>query len=171
MANASPRGAPAADVARVPAWGSGAPCTACSRATEARSTWTATAPRISGSSDTALPDRSDSRASWASEMAGTTAFRHAASTPRRRLAASSTMMPTMASTSTTISTINPHGVFDEVFWTTGGVVVEVVLDEVVVVRGSVADVAGWITPRIGGVGPMTRAMLLINAVRAAERAL
>jgi len=35
---------------------------------------------------------------------------------------------------------------------------------------SVAQVAGWITPRIGGVGPMTRAMLLRNAVRAAERA-
>jgi len=34
---------------------------------------------------------------------------------------------------------------------------------------SVADVAGWITPRIGGVGPMTRAMLLRNAVLAAER--
>ncbi len=34
---------------------------------------------------------------------------------------------------------------------------------------SVAEVAGWITPRIGGVGPMTRAMLLRNAVRAAER--
>ncbi len=34
----------------------------------------------------------------------------------------------------------------------------------------VAEVAGWITPRIGGVGPMTRAMLLGNAVRAAERA-
>ncbi len=34
----------------------------------------------------------------------------------------------------------------------------------------VAEVAGWITPRIGGVGPMTRAMLLTNAVRAAERA-
>ncbi len=33
----------------------------------------------------------------------------------------------------------------------------------------VADVAGWLTPRIGGVGPMTRAMLLVNAVRAAER--
>jgi methylenetetrahydrofolate dehydrogenase (NADP+)/methenyltetrahydrofolate cyclohydrolase len=38
------------------------------------------------------------------------------------------------------------------------------------VDASVADVAGWITPRIGGVGPMTRAMLLTNAVRAAERA-
>jgi len=33
----------------------------------------------------------------------------------------------------------------------------------------VAAVAGWLTPRIGGVGPMTRAMLLSNAVRAAER--
>src|SRR5215471_6139238 len=32
----------------------------------------------------------------------------------------------------------------------------------------VAAVAGWITPRLGGVGPMTRAMLLRNAVRAAE---
>jgi methylenetetrahydrofolate dehydrogenase (NADP+)/methenyltetrahydrofolate cyclohydrolase len=37
------------------------------------------------------------------------------------------------------------------------------------VEASVADVAGWITPRIGGVGPMTRAMLLRNAVLAAER--
>jgi methylenetetrahydrofolate dehydrogenase (NADP+)/methenyltetrahydrofolate cyclohydrolase len=35
---------------------------------------------------------------------------------------------------------------------------------------SVAEVAGWITPRIGGVGPMTRAMLLRNCVRAASRA-
>jgi len=35
---------------------------------------------------------------------------------------------------------------------------------------AVAEVAGWITPRLGGVGPMTRAMLLQNAVRAAERA-
>ncbi len=35
---------------------------------------------------------------------------------------------------------------------------------------SVAEVAGWLTPRLGGVGPMTRAMLLRNAVRAAERA-
>ncbi|MDA8274885.1 MAG: bifunctional 5,10-methylenetetrahydrofolate dehydrogenase/5,10-methenyltetrahydrofolate cyclohydrolase [Actinomycetota bacterium] len=34
----------------------------------------------------------------------------------------------------------------------------------------VAEVAGWITPRIGGVGPMTRAMLLRNAVQAAGRA-
>jgi methylenetetrahydrofolate dehydrogenase (NADP+) / methenyltetrahydrofolate cyclohydrolase len=33
----------------------------------------------------------------------------------------------------------------------------------------VAEVAGWITPRLGGVGPMTRAMLLQNAVHAAER--
>jgi methylenetetrahydrofolate dehydrogenase (NADP+) / methenyltetrahydrofolate cyclohydrolase len=33
----------------------------------------------------------------------------------------------------------------------------------------VADVASWVTPRLGGVGPMTRAMLLRNAVLAAER--
>jgi methylenetetrahydrofolate dehydrogenase (NADP+) / methenyltetrahydrofolate cyclohydrolase len=33
----------------------------------------------------------------------------------------------------------------------------------------VAEVAGWITPRLGGVGPMTRAMLLRNTVLAAER--
>jgi methylenetetrahydrofolate dehydrogenase (NADP+)/methenyltetrahydrofolate cyclohydrolase len=38
------------------------------------------------------------------------------------------------------------------------------------VREDVAEVAGWITPRLGGVGPMTRAMLLRNAVRAAELA-
>ena len=38
------------------------------------------------------------------------------------------------------------------------------------VTDDVADVAGWITPRIGGVGPMTRAMLLTNTVEAAERA-
>ena len=34
----------------------------------------------------------------------------------------------------------------------------------------VAEVAGWITPRLGGVGPMTRAMLVRNALRAAELA-
>jgi len=34
---------------------------------------------------------------------------------------------------------------------------------------SVAEVAGWITPRLGGVGPTTRAMLLRNTVLAAER--
>jgi methylenetetrahydrofolate dehydrogenase (NADP+)/methenyltetrahydrofolate cyclohydrolase len=32
-----------------------------------------------------------------------------------------------------------------------------------------ASVAGWITPRVGGVGPTTRAMLLRNTVDAAER--
>jgi methylenetetrahydrofolate dehydrogenase (NADP+)/methenyltetrahydrofolate cyclohydrolase len=37
------------------------------------------------------------------------------------------------------------------------------------VADEVAEVAGWITPRLGGVGPMTRAMLLVNAVEAAER--
>ena len=34
---------------------------------------------------------------------------------------------------------------------------------------AVAEVAGWITPRLGGVGPTTIAMLLSNAVAAAER--
>ncbi|MGO1240921.1 MAG: tetrahydrofolate dehydrogenase/cyclohydrolase catalytic domain-containing protein, partial [Cellulosimicrobium funkei] len=34
----------------------------------------------------------------------------------------------------------------------------------------VAEVAGWISPNPGGVGPMTRAMLLANVVDAAERA-
>jgi methylenetetrahydrofolate dehydrogenase (NADP+) / methenyltetrahydrofolate cyclohydrolase len=34
----------------------------------------------------------------------------------------------------------------------------------------VAEVAGFLSPRIGGVGPMTRAMLLRNAITAAERA-
>ncbi len=37
------------------------------------------------------------------------------------------------------------------------------------VEESVADVASWITPRLGGVGPTTRAMLLSNTVDAAER--
>jgi methylenetetrahydrofolate dehydrogenase (NADP+) / methenyltetrahydrofolate cyclohydrolase len=35
----------------------------------------------------------------------------------------------------------------------------------------VYDVAGWVSPNPGGVGPMTRAMLLTNIVEAAERAL
>jgi methylenetetrahydrofolate dehydrogenase (NADP+)/methenyltetrahydrofolate cyclohydrolase len=35
---------------------------------------------------------------------------------------------------------------------------------------SVGDVASWITPRLGGVGPTTVAMLLRNTVEAAERA-
>lgn len=34
---------------------------------------------------------------------------------------------------------------------------------------SVGEVASWITPRLGGVGPTTVAMLLRNTVRAAER--
>ena len=38
------------------------------------------------------------------------------------------------------------------------------------VDDGVAEVAGWLSPRIGGVGPMTRAMLLVNTVEAAERA-
>jgi methylenetetrahydrofolate dehydrogenase (NADP+)/methenyltetrahydrofolate cyclohydrolase len=32
----------------------------------------------------------------------------------------------------------------------------------------VGEVAGWITPRLGGVGPTTVAMLLLNTVLAAE---
>jgi methylenetetrahydrofolate dehydrogenase (NADP+)/methenyltetrahydrofolate cyclohydrolase len=38
------------------------------------------------------------------------------------------------------------------------------------VADEVAEVAGWLSPRIGGVGPMTRALLLRNTVEAAERA-
>jgi methylenetetrahydrofolate dehydrogenase (NADP+)/methenyltetrahydrofolate cyclohydrolase len=34
----------------------------------------------------------------------------------------------------------------------------------------VKQIAGWITPVPGGVGPMTRAMLLVNTLEAAERA-
>lgn len=35
---------------------------------------------------------------------------------------------------------------------------------------AVRERAGWVTPVPGGVGPMTRAMLLVNTVQAAERA-
>jgi methylenetetrahydrofolate dehydrogenase (NADP+)/methenyltetrahydrofolate cyclohydrolase len=38
------------------------------------------------------------------------------------------------------------------------------------VAADVAEVAGWLSPNPGGVGPMTRAMLLRNVVEAAERA-
>jgi methylenetetrahydrofolate dehydrogenase (NADP+)/methenyltetrahydrofolate cyclohydrolase len=37
------------------------------------------------------------------------------------------------------------------------------------VHPDVAEVAGWLSPNPGGVGPMTRAMLLKNVVEAAER--
>jgi len=37
------------------------------------------------------------------------------------------------------------------------------------VDDAVAEVAGFLSPRVGGVGPMTRAMLLANTVAAAER--
>ncbi len=37
------------------------------------------------------------------------------------------------------------------------------------VAADVAEVAGWISPNPGGVGPLTRAMLLTNVVTAAER--
>lgn len=46
----------------------------------------------------------------------------------------------------------------------GGLVGDVAFDEV-------SEVAGWITPVPGGVGPMTIAMLLANTLRAAERSL
>lgn len=39
------------------------------------------------------------------------------------------------------------------------------------VAPDVGEVAGWLSPNPGGVGPMTRAMLLSNVVEAAERAL
>jgi methylenetetrahydrofolate dehydrogenase (NADP+)/methenyltetrahydrofolate cyclohydrolase len=38
------------------------------------------------------------------------------------------------------------------------------------VHPGVAEVAGWLSPNPGGVGPMTRAELLVNVVEAAERA-
>jgi methylenetetrahydrofolate dehydrogenase (NADP+)/methenyltetrahydrofolate cyclohydrolase len=38
------------------------------------------------------------------------------------------------------------------------------------VHPGVAEVAGWLSPNPGGVGPMTRAMLLANVVEAAELA-
>ena len=47
--------------------------------------------------------------------------------------------------------------------TDGNLVGDVAFDEV-------AEVAGAITPVPGGVGPMTRAMLLVNTIAAAERA-
>ncbi|MCC3775232.1 bifunctional methylenetetrahydrofolate dehydrogenase/methenyltetrahydrofolate cyclohydrolase [Streptomyces sp. UNOB3_S3] len=37
------------------------------------------------------------------------------------------------------------------------------------VHPGVREVAGWISPNPGGVGPMTRALLLVNVVEAAER--
>jgi methylenetetrahydrofolate dehydrogenase (NADP+)/methenyltetrahydrofolate cyclohydrolase len=37
------------------------------------------------------------------------------------------------------------------------------------VAADVAEVAGWVAPNPGGVGPMTRALLLTNVVTAAER--
>jgi methylenetetrahydrofolate dehydrogenase (NADP+)/methenyltetrahydrofolate cyclohydrolase len=38
------------------------------------------------------------------------------------------------------------------------------------VAPGVAEVAGFVAPNPGGVGPMTRAMLLTNVIEAAERA-
>src|SRR5690606_12709693 len=62
----------------------------------------------------------------------------------------------------------------------GAIVLDVgvsrVVDEVTgkaSLRGDVADgvagVAAWLSPNPGGVGPMTRAMLLANVVEAAEQ--
>ncbi len=39
------------------------------------------------------------------------------------------------------------------------------------VADDVAEVAGWLSPRLGGVGPMTRALLMANTVAAAENSL
>ncbi|MFZ2504189.1 MAG: bifunctional methylenetetrahydrofolate dehydrogenase/methenyltetrahydrofolate cyclohydrolase, partial [Nocardioides sp.] len=39
------------------------------------------------------------------------------------------------------------------------------------VADDVWDVAGWVSPNPGGVGPMTRAMLLANVVSIAEKQL
>jgi methylenetetrahydrofolate dehydrogenase (NADP+)/methenyltetrahydrofolate cyclohydrolase len=39
------------------------------------------------------------------------------------------------------------------------------------VARDVYDVAGWVSPNPGGVGPMTRAMLLSNIVAVAEQSL
>jgi methylenetetrahydrofolate dehydrogenase (NADP+)/methenyltetrahydrofolate cyclohydrolase len=47
--------------------------------------------------------------------------------------------------------------------TQDGLVGDVAFDEV-------SEVAGWITPVPGGVGPLTVAMLLVNTVTAAEAA-
>lgn len=38
------------------------------------------------------------------------------------------------------------------------------------VDDEVEEIAGWLSPRIGGVGPMTRALLMANTVAAAEKA-
>lgn len=37
------------------------------------------------------------------------------------------------------------------------------------VAEDVREVAGYVSPNPGGVGPMTRAMLMVNVVEAAER--
>jgi methylenetetrahydrofolate dehydrogenase (NADP+)/methenyltetrahydrofolate cyclohydrolase len=37
------------------------------------------------------------------------------------------------------------------------------------VHPGVAEIAAWLSPNPGGVGPMTRAMLLANVVETAER--
>src|SRR5664280_188695 len=132
-ANANPRRAPAAAVAAPAACGSGADPAAFSRATAALSTWAAAAPRTSGSSDAAVPETSDSRASWASLRAGITACRHSVSMARFFRDRNSRATTTMAITSTAMRPISPHGVPDG--GTNGAVVVVVVLGAAVVVVG------------------------------------
>ena len=75
------------------------------------------------------------------------------------------------------------GVAQQIFWYTAFTADMVKPGAVVVAAGvsfegkkllsdvadEVGEVAGWLSPRIGGVGPMTRAMLLVNTVLAAER--
>ncbi|MFP5365661.1 MAG: hypothetical protein ACLGIS_02140, partial [Actinomycetes bacterium] len=45
-----------------------------------------------------------------------------------------------------------------------------VLDQHGDIEPAAAEVAGWISPNPGGVGPMTVALLMTNVVEAAERA-
>src|SRR5664280_192554 len=150
MAKARPRRAPAAVVAEPPADGSGAVDPARSRAAEARSTWTATAPRSSGSSATADGDSSASRASRASVNAGTVRRRQAPSAAFRLRDTRRRITPMMASTRTTTRAMSPQGVVDEVVVVgavvvvvvVGWVVVVVVGAVVVVVVGTVVVVAG-----------------------------
>jgi methylenetetrahydrofolate dehydrogenase (NADP+)/methenyltetrahydrofolate cyclohydrolase len=69
-----------------------------------------------------------------------------------------------------------HGIITGEMVKPGAVVLDVGVSRVEgKIAGDVAQsayaVAGWISPNPGGVGPMTRAMLLSNVVAAAERAL
>ncbi len=68
------------------------------------------------------------------------------------------------------------GIIDAAMVKPGAAVLDVGVSRVDgAIAGDVApdvwDVAGWVSPNPGGVGPMTRAMLLSNVVELAERAL